>query len=423
VRRSDAAFAAVAAALLGFAAWLAAARVAQEPLMLHRLTVSPFALASSTARGALRGGETLAALAERLGVPRPQVPEWLAAAGARLSLRSLPVGLAAEVETVFPGEVRALRLTPDWRSTVVLTRDGGAVRASTEARPVERALVVVGGTVRSSLFDAVAAAGEQEDLAVSLADLFAWDVDFHREVREGDTFAVLVEKVSSGGRTVAYGPLLAASYTNRGRRVAAVGYATGGAKASYYDERGRPLRKRFLRAPLKFSRLTSRFSLSRLHPILGVRLPHWGVDYAAPVGTPVMATADGVVAFTGWRGGGGNAVELRHADGYVTGYLHLSRIAAGIAPGVRVRQGEVIGFVGATGLATGPHLDYRVTQNGRHLNPMGLGHEPGAPLPAAELERFSQWAGRLLPLLAAPGPLAPPSLAALQGAAPVPLHG
>ena len=414
---------ALTVAVLAYLAWQAGGNVEPIQPYLHGLAAVPFPLSTSVRRGELRQGETLADLVFRLGVPRDRIQTWLAAAGTKVALRSLPVGLVAEVETVFPGEIRGLHITPDWRTTVVLERGLDGIGVRSETRAVDRQLVVVGGTVRSSLFDAVAATGESENLAVELADLFAWDIDFHREVRQGDTFRVLVERISIDGKTAAYGPLLAASYTNQGRRVAAVRYAARGSKESYYDQHGSPLRKRFLRAPLRFSRLTSRFSNSRLHPILGIRLPHWGVDYAAPVGTPVMATADGTVTFTGWRGGGGNAVELRHAGGFVTGYLHLSRVAAGIAQGVRVEQGRVIGFVGATGLATGPHLDYRVTQNGRHVNPLTMGHEPAPPLGADELPGFSRWAERLLPLLAVAGPLPAEQIAVLQADAPVPLHG
>ena len=220
-----------------------------------------------------------------------------------------------------------------------------------------------------------------------------------------------------------YGPVVAASYVNRGKTFSAVRYAVGGGHPSFYDEHGSPLRKQFLRAPLRFSRITSRYSLARLHPILGVRVPHWGIDYGAPVGTPVMATADGVVASAGWNGGGGNAIELRHTGGYITTYMHLSRFAAGIRPGVRVEQAQVIGYVGATGLATGPHLDYRVTQNGRHLNPLRIGRDPAPPLLRDELPVFIEWAGKVLPLLRTAGLLPAERVAALTSGAPVPLHG
>ena len=387
------------------------------------LSLPPLVLPTVVRQTVLGRGETLAQLVGRLGLLPSETPMWLAAVEKHVDAHALPVGLAAEAVIDFHGVARSLRLTPDWRSTVVLERSGDAITGRREDRPVERHLVVVEGTVTSSLFDAVTRAGESDTLAVALADLFQWDIDFHREVWSGDTFAILVERVRADGRTVGYGPIVAARYVNRGKRYSAVRYAFGTSKASYYDERGNPLRKQFLRAPLRFTRVTSRYSLARLHPILGVRMPHWGVDYGAPVGTPVMVTADGLVTFTGWRGGGGNAVEVRHAGGYVTAYLHLSRFAAGIRPGVRVDQGQVIGFVGATGLATGPHLDYRITQNGRHLNPLGIGKDPAPPLPTAEQPRFSRWAAQVLPLLGSAGALPADRLAILQAAAPVPLHG
>jgi len=396
-----------------------ASSVTPRPL----LTVAPLPLPSFVRQGVLSRGETVAELAAKLGLPPSEMPEWLAAVQGQIDPRTLPVGLVAEAVFDSWGEVKALRLTPDWRTTVIVERGADGLHARREARPVERRLVVVEGTVHSSLFDAMGATGESENLAMDLADLFQWDIDFHREVREGDTFAFLVERVSAEGTTVAYGPVLAASYTNRGRRYTAVRYAFGGGKESYYDEHGSPLRKQFLRAPLRFSRLTSRFSLSRMHPILGQRLPHWGVDYGAPVGTPVMATAEGVVRFVGSRGGAGNEVEISHAGGFITAYLHLSRYASGIRPGVRVGQGQVIGFVGNSGMSTGPHLDYRITQNGHHINPLTVGKEPAPPLPKGELPRFARWAGEVLGLLAVPGPVAAQRVGDLQAGAPVPFHG
>lgn len=388
-----------------------------------RLSLPPLVLPTVVRQAVLGRGETVAQLIGRLGLLAAEAPQWLAAVERHVDTHALPVGLAAEAVIDFHGAARTLRLTPDWRATVVLERSGDVISGRREVRPVEREFVVVEGTVTSSLFDAVAKSGEADTLAVALADLFQWDIDFHREVWSGDTFAILVERVRSEGRTVGYGPIVAARYVNRGKRYSAVGYAVGSGKASYYDERGNPLRKQFLRAPLRFSRVTSRFSLARLHPILGVKMPHWGVDYGAPAGTPVMVTADGQVTFTGWRGGGGNAVEVRHAGGYVTAYLHLSRYAAGIRPGARVEQGQVIGFVGSTGLATGPHLDYRITQNGRHLNPLGVGKDPAPPLPAEEQPRFARWAAQVLPVLGAGGRLPADRVAILLAAAPVPLHG
>jgi murein DD-endopeptidase MepM/ murein hydrolase activator NlpD len=423
MRLADSCLTALALSVLLLTQWSVSAAVPTRSVMRPVVKVAPLSLPIFVHRGVLSRGETLGQLATKLGVPPAELPAWLSAVRRVLDTRSLPVGLGAEAVIDVHGSVRVLRLTPDWRTRVVAARGDDGVRAVRQARPVERELIVVEGTVQSSLFDAFSTTGESESLALELADLFQWDVDFHREVREGDQFALLVERVRAAGQTVAYGPVLAASYTNRGSRYTAVRYAFGGHHESYYDERGRPLRKQFLRAPLRFTRVTSRFSRSRMHPILHRRLPHWGVDYGAPVGTPVMATADGVVTYTGWHDGGGRMVQIRHAGAFVTTYLHLSRFAAGIHRGVRVSQGQVIGFVGSSGLSTGPHLDYRVTQNGRHLNPLTVGKEPAPPLPKDQLPGFLAWAGRVLPLLDRPGTLPRASVATLQAAAPIPLDG
>ncbi|OYV94283.1 MAG: hypothetical protein B7Z68_07840 [Acidobacteria bacterium 21-70-11] len=375
MRSADRLLAGLAVLVLVLARWSTATIEVRAPQ--PRLMVPPLTLPTVVRHGVLASGETLATLVGRLGLSPSEMLPWLAAVRTQIDPRALPVGLVAEAVFDVHGAVNALRLTPDWRSTVVVERSGATLVGRREERPVEREVVVVRGTVQSSLFDAIAAAGEGDTLAVALADLFQWDIDFHREVRSGDTFAILVERIRSAGRTVGYGPVIAASYDNRGKRFTAVRYAFAGGRPSYYDERGRP----------------------------------------------VMVTADGVVTFRGWRGGGGNTVEVRHAGGYVTAYLHLSRFGPGVHPGARVEQGQVVGYVGATGLATGPHLDYRITQNGTHLNPLSIGRDPAPPLPSQEEARFTAWAQQVLPLLQAPGLLPAGRVAALQAAAPAPFHG
>lgn len=383
------------------------------------IRVEPLTLPEGLRQAVLGRGETLVGLLGRLGVGSVEAHEWAAEARRLLDLRALPVGLVAVARSDVHGSLRAVRLQPDWASEVVLERTPAGIRGRRLARPVERQEVVIVGEVRSSLFEAVGAAGESDALALALADIFQWDIDFHREVQPGDRFAVLVERVRAEGQTVSYGPVLAATYRTQGRSLSAVRWTVDGV-TGYWDDRGRPLRKQFLRAPLKLSRVTSRFSSSRLHPVLGRRLPHWGVDYAAPEGTPVMVTADGVVHFTGWKGGGGNTVEVGHPGGYTTAYLHLSRFAPGLAPGQRVSQGQVIGYVGSTGLATGPHVDYRVTRHGRYLNPLSLGKDPAPPLREADLPRFRAHAAGLLTRLEAPEPGVGQGLASLPAAVP---HG
>lgn len=412
-------FASLALGLVLGAAWRGAPVPAPELLapMPERRVVP----ATVSRHAILAPGETLSLMVARLGLSARDATVWLAEAQQHLDVRALPVGLLAEAVLDMEGNLLRLRLTPDWRADVVLERHGEAVRGRREPRPLEKELIVVRGTIASSLFEAVDEAGETDDLALALADLFQWDIDFHREVQPGDSFAVLCEKVRADGRTVAYGPVVAAEYAGQGRTHTAYRYLPAGGTAGYYDGQGRALRKLFLRAPLKLSRITSRFSASRKHPILGRRIPHWGVDYGAPVGTPVMVTADGTVGFVGARGGRGNTVEVRHVGGFVSAYLHLSRYASGIRSGVRVEQGQIIGYVGSTGLSTGPHLDYRITQNGRPINPLGIGRDPSPPLGGDELPRFAAWVDQVRPLLAAPGSVPPGEVAALERAAPVPL--
>jgi murein DD-endopeptidase MepM/ murein hydrolase activator NlpD len=422
VKTTDRFFLALALAVLLLALGAAGTTTPSQTLMRPLVRVRPLALPSQTRRASLDRGETLGGILSRLGVPSAELPEWTAAASRLLPVRALPVGMEAAAHLDFDGRLSSIRLTPDWRAQVVLERSDSGISARREPRPVSRDVVVVRGTVRTSLFEAMTDAGEDDTLAIQLAELFQWDIDFHREVREGDSFALLVERVRSGGRTVAYGPILAAEYVNAGKRHTAVRYASPVTSAGYYDDSGRPLRKQFLRAPLRFTRITSRFSMSRMHPILGRRMPHYGVDYGAPVGTPVMVTADGVVVSAGRHGGGGNEVKVRHAGGYTTAYLHLSRFARGIRPGTRVSQGEVIGFVGATGLATGPHLDYRVTRDGSYVNPLSIGGGQAPPLAAGEMPRFLAWERRVVPLLEVGGGLGADRAAAVVAASPFDPH-
>ncbi|HHQ48459.1 MAG TPA: hypothetical protein ENK19_06195 [Acidobacteria bacterium] len=236
------------------------------------------------------------------------------------------------------------------------------------------------------------AAGGDAELAVRLAQIFQWDIDFFRDLRKGDRFVVVADRRTVDGRPYGWGELYAARFVNGGRTLTAIAFPDENGRIGYYDLEGRPLRKEFLRAPLKFSRITSRFSLHRYHPILHRRMPHYGVDYGAPVGTPVHVTADGVVRFVGRKGGAGKMISVRHTNGYETNYLHLSRYGRGIHRGVRVRQGQVIGYVGQTGMATGPHLDYRVRHNGRWINPLRIASPPARPLAKKRLARFLSYA-------------------------------
>jgi len=294
--------------------------------------------------------------------------------------------------------------------TLRVTRKGESYQAEMVKREYEVRVASVQGQITSSLFGAVGAAGEDDQLALDLADIFMWDVDFNTELRKGDSFRVAVEKLSLDGRFTRYGRILAAELV-RGRRVLQAVRFDGKQGPGYYMPDGRPMRKAFLRSPLRFTRISSGFTHARLHPILGVVRPHFGVDFAAPIGTPVRASADGVVTRAGADGGYGKVVRMRHANGYETLYGHLSRIDVKV--GQRLIQGAVLGAVGMTGLATGPHLDYRMMKAGVFLNPLKVQSPPADPIAAEDEDAFQAARDHLLALL---GP-APAGLAVAQATA------
>jgi len=250
---------------------------------------------------------------------------------------------------------------------------------------LETFLVKVMGEIRSSLFEAMDAIGEQDQLVISFAEILASEIDFYKDVKEGDRFQVVVEKVFKGKEFIKYGLIHALEY-RRGEKVIRGIHFQG----NYYNEKGISLRKAFLKAPLRFNRISSKFSRARRHPILGGILPHFGVDYAAPQGTPVWAVADGTIVSCGWGEGFGKQVILRHPNGYMTYYGHLSKFGPGIRSGRRVKQKKIIGYVGTTGLSTGPHLDYRLAKDGRFRNPLKEVFPTGLPIEKGKMEAFQK---------------------------------
>ena len=253
--------------------------------------------------------------------------------------------------------------------------------------------VAVGAIDQSapSLFQAMAAAGEGPDLSIALADIFSGEIDFNTELQPGDRFGIAFEKFTREARPATYGDVAAAEFHNDGRVLRAFRFTPPGGKPGYYDEQGRSLRRFFLRSPLKFEpRITSRFSRRRFHPVLQTYRAHLGVDYGAPTGAPVVAVSSGSVVSATYDGANGRMVRLRHSGGYETYYLHLSAFAPGIRPGARVSQGQLIGRVGSTGLASGPHLDYRLKKHGVFVNPLSEHRRmpPGEPIPAGAMATF-----------------------------------
>lgn len=370
-----------------FPLWLdTAPPLGSEPLpgewrTIVRGTIAPRATIAS----ALSGLVTPATVQRLVGAARPVYDLARITAGRPFGVALGPDGL-----------LRAFSYGIDALRTLHVSQRDGRLVAELRQREYETRTAVVGGEIESSLFGAVEDAGEGDQLALDLAEIFQWDVDFHTELQPGDSFHLVVEKQYLDDSFARYGRILAAEFV-RGPRVLRAVRHEGGAGAGYYGPDGRPLRKAFLRSPLRFTRISSHFSLSRLHPILGVRRPHLGVDYAAPAGTPVQAAADGLVVVAGWEGGYGKTVRVRHANGYETLYGHLSRID--VRRGQRLQQGARVGAVGATGLATGPHLDYRMVRNGQFVDPLRIQLPPAEPVAQSERAAFDSESTRLLALL------------------------
>jgi murein DD-endopeptidase MepM/ murein hydrolase activator NlpD len=308
------------------------------------------------------------------------------------SPRSLQPGQTISLERDEYGLLRRLTFCLSPEETYVYEVRGDSLVAWQQPVTREVRLRKFEGRIDDTVDDAIRGAGGDYRLTLKFADVFAYDVDFLTEVQPGDRFTLLVEERFADGQFLGYGEILYGRYEGKSADGSAIYYrGAGSPRGGYYDQKGRALKKSFLRAPLNFRRISSYFSNARFHPIKKIFRPHHGVDYAASVGTPVVAVADGGVTFAGWKGGYGRFIEVRHSGGTETRYGHLSRIAPGVRPGGHVSQGQVIGYVGSTGLSTGPHLHYEMVQNGASINPLTLKNLPSEPIPTAEMEQFSSW--------------------------------
>jgi murein DD-endopeptidase MepM/ murein hydrolase activator NlpD len=250
--------------------------------------------------------------------------------------------------------------------------------------------VVVCGTITSNLFAAADESGEAPELAMTLVDIFGWDVDFALDLRSGDTFKVILEKRYRDGALAGYGKVLAAELVNQGKTYQGFVFQNKDGELEYYDAKGRSLRRTFLKTPIDYGRISSGFSWNRFHPIKKEWCPHPAIDYAAPVGTPVRTVGDGTVAEAARNGASGRFLRIRHNSVYETAYGHLSRYARGIRKGAKVHQGQVIGYVGNTGMSTGPHLDFRMKRNGRYVNPRRVIAPASAPVPKEHIQAFRE---------------------------------
>lgn len=361
-------------------------------------------------------GENFAAALQQFGLSSLEAGEATAAAQRAFNLRQLRAGNPVIVGRSVEGELRQIdyKIDPDRVLHIVPATQG----FSAEVREIPSRVEVstVSGRLDDSLFNAVEEAGESAEVAMRLAQIFGYDLDFYTDPRKGDTFRIVIEKKKyRTGETAGYGRILAAEYDNGGKKYQALLFHDDLGHAAYYTAEGKSLQKAFLRSPLKFAApVTSHFSKSRYHPILKISRPHLGTDYGAPTGTPVQTIGAGRVEFAGRKGGDGNMVKIAHSQEYETMYLHLSRIFVHL--GEHVDIGKIVGLVGMTGLATGPHLDFRISQKGQFLNFEKLGLPPSEPVSKKSWTQFASVREQFLPLLQPPAALQAQAAASTVGA-------
>jgi murein DD-endopeptidase MepM/ murein hydrolase activator NlpD len=333
----------------------------------------------------VQSGQTLGAIFEQLDIPATVMLQVLEQPGAK-SLARLRAGAQIDFAIDGDGELRGLRFERDEANRVELALVDGKIKQTLIERPIERRLMVASGEITGSLYGAGARAGLSNAAIHQLANVFSYDIDFTRDLRSGDRFQVVYEELWRDGERLRSGGVVAASFLNRGKEFTALRFELNG-KAEYFDVTGRPLKKGFMRMPIEFARISSRFNPNRRHPVLGTVRAHKGVDYAARTGTPIMAAGEGRVSFAGWQNGYGRTIVIDHGRGYTTLYAHMSRLGS-YKVGSRVPQGSVIGYVGATGLASGPHLHYEFRVNGVHRDPLTVTMPKPEPLKGPQLAQF-----------------------------------
>ena len=333
----------------------------------------------------VRSGETLGAIFQQLKLPASLMQRLLDSTSAERALTHLREGQELAFELDGSGQLKTLRFDPNGNSRVELKVSGDAITESVQQLPVERRVEIAAGTISSSLYADGARAGLSSTAINTLANIFKYDIDFVEDVRDGDRFQVVYEELWRDGQRIGTGDVIGATFTNRGKRFTAYSFEQNG-KTEYFDETGRPLKKVLMRIPIEFARLSSTFGM-RKHPVLGRMRAHKGVDYAARTGTPIMAAGDARVSFVGWKNGYGRAVILDHGQGRSTLYGHMSAWGKEKV-GQHVSQGSTIGYVGMSGLATGPHLHYEFRVNGNQVNPLTVTMPKPQPLAGSDLIRF-----------------------------------
>lgn len=343
----------------------------------------------------LKSGDAAGSALDRMGFSYNDVSAMVAASKPVFPLNEVRAGHALIRKD--RGDLTHVYYQVDANQLLHLSLHNGDWHATLEPRVVSTRRTVLQGEIHDNLFLDAAAAGLTDRTTMNLVDIFAWDIDFARDLRQGDRFRVLVEERFDAQGDSLGSTIIAAEFVNQGKAYQAIRFQLPSGRVEYYAPDGRSLRKTYLKAPVKFTRISSRFTLARRHPILGYTRAHRGVDYAAPLGTPVHAVGDGRIVYKGWRGGYGRFIRIQHTNAaHSTAYAHLSRYAHGIRRGSYVHQGQVIGYVGMSGLATGPHLHFEFRVRDRAINPLTVKRAPAKPIPASEKEEFSTMATRYL---------------------------
>ncbi len=348
----------------------------------------------------VRNGDSLARIFSRLGLSPTLLYNITHSGDEAKELARINPGESLRVQLDDEGNFLQLIHERSPINSLKITPDGESFRTEIVTQELETRVAHLSGTITNSLYQSAQEAGLSDDLIMDLAYIFGWDVDFALEIRSGDQFTVIYEEEYLQGEKYRNGPILAAEFVNRGKVFRAVRYVDDKGRSDYFSPNGKNMRKAFLRAPVDFRRISSRFSQSRWHPVLGVKRPHRGVDYAAAIGTPIKASGDGKVIHVGWKGGYGKTVIIQHSNRYTTLYGHLNGYKSGIKSGVRVKQGQTIGYLGKTGLATGPHLHYEFRVNGVHRNPLTIKLPEATPIAETYREDFTRKSAPLLSQLA-----------------------
>ncbi|MDH3527822.1 MAG: peptidoglycan DD-metalloendopeptidase family protein [Gammaproteobacteria bacterium] len=344
----------------------------------------------------VKSGDSLALIFSRLEIPPQQLHKILELGGAAHNLKKIYPGQALRLLTNPELGLVKLEYPIDELSSMEVRRQADDFEIVTSHRTPERRIANASGAINSSLFLAGQEANLPDSLTMELANIFGWDIDFALDIRKGDQFALIYEELYLDGEKIDTGNILAAAFVNQGKAYQAVRYTDKSGRTDYYSPDGKSMRKAFLRTPVEFSRVSSRFNLKRKHPVLNRIRAHKGVDYAAPKGTPIRSTSNGKIIFRGNKGGYGNAIIVQHGTKYSTLYAHLSKFKSGLSKGSRVKQGQVIGYVGSSGLATGPHLHYELRVNGVHRDPLRMKLPGAEPLEKKYREDFKQKAGALI---------------------------